>query len=206
MQTPASCSSLFERADDWFFRAKAALLGGIPCGKSCCRCCIGPFAITLLDVEELHRGLQRIPAIEREEIEARARRQRAAIEGRYPRLAIDPLLDHCPDDEIDQLVTQFADMPCPALQDDGSCGLYEFRPVTCRTMGIPSETAGTVHGACEIQTFIPLVKLSESLRAEEDRLAEEEARLLEAGKRMKAFRGDEVLLPYGFVMESDRTR
>jgi hypothetical protein len=71
-------------------------------------------------------------------------------------------------------------------------------------MGIPTETAGTVQGACEIQTFIPLVRLSESLRAEEDRLAEGEARLLEAGKSVGAFQGEEVLLPYGFVMESNR--
>ena len=207
MQAARPCaSSIFERADDWFLRAKSALLGVIPCEKGCCRCCIGPFAVTLLDVEELHRGLRSIPAIGREKIEARARRQVAAMEAQYPRLAIDPALDNYQDDLIDQLVTQFADMRCPALQDDGTCGLYEFRPVACRTMGIPTESAGTVRGACEIQTFIPIVRLSESLRTEDDRLAEQEARLLERGKTSEAFRGDEVLLPYAFVMESNATR
>jgi Fe-S-cluster containining protein len=205
MQAAPTCSSsIFERADHWFFRARSALLGGIPCGKGCCRCCIGPFAVTLLDVEELRRGLETMPAGQREQIQRCARRQIAAIEARYPRLAIDPLLDNWPDDHIDELVTEFADLPCPALQGDGACGLYEFRPVTCRTMGIPTETAGTVHGACETQTFIPVVKLSESLRAEEDRLAEKEAGLLEAEKALKSFRGDEVLLPYGFIVESNR--
>ena len=145
-----------------------------------------------------------MPAVQRGEIEARAQRQIAAIEARYPRLAIDPHLENCPDEEIDQLVTEFADLPCPALQDDRTCALYDYRPITCRTMGIPTETAGTVQGACETQTFIPVVKLSDSLRAEEDRLAEKEAGLLRAGKWLKSFRGDEVLLPYGFVMESNR--
>jgi hypothetical protein len=207
MQAARSCaSSIFERADDWFFRAKSALLGAIPCEKGCCRCCIGPFAVTLLDVEELHRGLQSIPARRREEMEARARRQVETIEAQYPRLATNPALDNYPDDLIDRLVTQFADMRCPALQDDGTCGLYEFRPVACRTMGIPTESAGTVHGACEIQTFIPIVKLSGSLRTEDDRSAEEEARLLERRTSSEAFRGDEVLLPYAFNMESNATR
>jgi Fe-S-cluster containining protein len=207
MQAAVPCaSSIFERADDWFFRAKSALLGAIPCAKGCCRCCIGPFAVTLLDVEELRRGLESIPAIRREEMEARARRQIAAIEAQYPRLAIDPVLDNYPDDLIDRLVTEFADMRCPALQDDGTCGLYEFRPVACRTMGIPIESAGTVYGACEIQTFIPVVRLCESLRTEDDRSAEDEARLLERRKRSEAFPGDEVLLPYAFDMELNATR
>jgi hypothetical protein len=145
-----------------------------------------------------------MPAVRRDDIEARAQRQIAAIEARYPRLAIDPLLDNCPDEQIDQLVTEFADLPCPALQDDGTCGLYDFRPVTCRTMGIPTEAAGTVHGACKTQTFIPIVRLSEALRTEEDRLAEEEAGLLDGRRSLGDFRGDEVLLPYGFVIESNR--
>jgi Fe-S-cluster containining protein len=198
-------SSIFDRADHWFFRAKSALLGTIPCDKGCSRCCVGPFAITLLDVDRLQRGLQMIPVGTRKQIEERARRQVAAIEARYPHLTADPIVDECPDDQIDQLVTQFADVPCPALQDDGSCGLYEFRPVTCRTMGIPIETAGLVNGACDIQTFVPVVQLSRSLRTEEDRLAEEEARLLEIERRRRALSGDEVLLPYGFLPESHRT-
>ena len=206
MEAPRSsiASSIFDRADHWFFRAKSSLLGGIPCGKGCSRCCIGPFAITVLDVEELQRGLQLIPVRKRKQIEEHARRQVADIEARYPHLATDPIVDNCPDGQIDQLVTQFADMPCPALENDGSCGLYEFRPVTCRTMGIPFETSGLVNGACDIQTFIPVVRLSRSLRTEEDELAEQEARQLERGRSRRALRGDEVLLPYGFIPESNR--
>jgi Fe-S-cluster containining protein len=198
-------SSIFDRADHWFSRAKSSLLGGIPCGKGCCGCCIGPFAITLLDVEELQRGLEMIPIGKRKQIEERARRQVAAIEARYPHLISNPIVDSCPDAQIDQLVTQFADMACPALQDDGSCGLYEFRPVTCRTMGIPVETAGLVNGACDTQTFIPVVRLSQSLRTEEDGFAEEEACLLERERSRRALTGDEVLLPYGFLREAYRT-
>lgn len=196
-------SSMFDRADRWFVRAKSALLGNIPCGRGCCRCCIGPFAITLLDVEELRQGLQTLPAAQRAGIEERASRQVATIEASYPRLGADPILDSWPDDRVDQLVARFADMPCPALQDDGACGLYEFRPVTCRTMGIPIESEGLTNGACDIQTFVPIIRLAQSLRTEEDQLAEEEARLLASGKGRQTLTGDEVLSPYGFLPESD---
>jgi Fe-S-cluster containining protein len=197
-------SSIFDRADHWFRRAKAALLGSIPCGKGCCRCCIGPFPITLLDVEELRRGLRTLPRAPRRRIEERARRQAAAIQATYPHLARNPILDSWPDEQIDELVTRFADLPCPALQEDGACGLYEFRPVTCRTMGIPMETGGMVGGACDTQTFVPIIRLSQSIRTEEDRLAEQEARLLERGRPGRALPGDEVLLPYGFLPEPNR--
>jgi hypothetical protein len=72
-------------------------------------------------------------------------------------------------------------------------------------MGIPIETAGLVNGACDIQTFVPVVQLSRSLRDEEDRLAEEEARLLEIGRSRRALTGAEMLLPYGFLLEPNRT-
>jgi hypothetical protein len=117
--SPSFSSSVFARAEYWFLRAKSSLLGSIPCRKGCQRCCIGPFAITVLDVDELQRGLQMIPVETRKQIEERARRQVAAIEARYPYLAADPIVDDCPNDQIDQLVTHFADVPCPALQDDG---------------------------------------------------------------------------------------
>ena len=206
MEAPLSSfpSAIFDQADHWFRRAKAALLGTIPCGKGCCRCCIGPFPITLVDVKELQRGLRTLPAAPRRRIEERARRQTTTIEAAYPHLASDPLLDSWTDDQTDELVSRFADLPCPALQEDGACGLYEFRPVTCRTMGIPMETHGMVTGACDTQTFVPVIRLSQSIRSEEDRLAEQEARLLEKGRTGRALVGDEVLLPYGFLPESNR--
>lgn len=204
MEAPRSSLplSIFDRADHWFFRAKAALLGNVPCGKGCCHCCIGPFPITLLDAEELRRGLQELPAVQRQNIEERASLQTTAIETAYPDLATDSLLDGWPDCKVDELVARFADLPCPALQEDGSCAVYTFRPLTCRTMGIPVEADGMVNGACDIQTSVPIFRLSQPLRAEEDRLAEQEARLLEMEKRRRSFTGEELLLPYGFIPES----
>ena len=138
---------------------------------------------------------------QRLKIEETALRQTAAMEAAYPCLADNPILDDWPDSKTDELMVRFADWPCPALQQ-GSCAVYEFRPVTCRTMGIPTKTEGMVNGACDVQTSIPVIRLPHSLRVEEDWLADQEARLLDTAKTEGSLKGDELLLPYGFLPES----
>lgn len=191
--------SIFGHAEQWFLRAKASLLGSIPCHEGCHQCCIGPFPITLLDAVELRKGIRTLPAGDRHTIELRARDQIMRMEAAFPRLAGDPFLDSWPDSEVDALVTRFADLPCPALQPNGTCGVYPFRPVTCRTMGMPVAAGSVVQGACAVQTFVPVVQLSQALRMEEDRLAEEEARWLQIERQRVSAPGDEILLPYGFL-------
>jgi hypothetical protein len=66
-------------------------------------------------------------------------------------------------------------------------------------MGIPTEDRGLAHGACEVQTFIPIVRLPAAFREEEDRLAQEEAASLDALRRVTGSTGEEVFLPYGFL-------
>ena len=140
-----------------------------------------------------------LPSEQRQAIEARARQQLDAMAHQYPQLAISPYLGGWDDRVVDDLVTQFADLPCPALEADGSCGVYAYRPVTCRTMGIPTHEQGLVHGACEVQTAVPIIRLSRTLREEEDRLAEKEAAALGDDRSHAAKQGEEVLLQYGFV-------
>ena len=66
-------------------------------------------------------------------------------------------------------------------------------------MGIPTDDRGLAQGACEIQTFIPIVRLPAAFREEEHRLAQEEAAALEALRRTIGSAGEEVFLPYGFL-------
>ncbi len=66
-------------------------------------------------------------------------------------------------------------------------------------MGIPTEDRGLAHGACEIQTFIPILRLSPSFREEEEHLAQEEAISLDRLRRATGSPGEEVFLPYGFL-------
>jgi hypothetical protein len=66
-------------------------------------------------------------------------------------------------------------------------------------MGIPTEDRGLSHGACEIQTFIPIVRLPIAFREEEDRLAQKETTALETLRQATGSTGEEVFLPYGFL-------
>lgn len=192
-------SSLARKTDEWFARADAALLSQIPCRAGCSHCCIGPFPITLLDVSILREGVMRLPPDQRARIERRAREQVSAMEAAYPRLAESPCLDRWSDADIDRIVGDFYQQACPALGADGLCMVYEHRPLTCRSMGIPTERDGLVSGACEVQTFVPIIRLSATLRAEEDELARREAGALALCRSTTGTDGEEVLLPYGFL-------
>ncbi len=198
---------LMARCDQWFERARASVSGNLPCRRGCSRCCIGPFAITRLDVAVLQRGLDSLAPSVRLAIEAIARRQAEVFEAIFPRLKKDVALDRWSDREVDGLVERFRDLLCPALAEDGSCRVYAFRPVTCRMMGIPVEADGLVAGACEVQTAVPIQRVPLVLRQEEQRLAEQERAELEACLGSTPGRGEEVLLPYGFLPDrSPRTR
>ena len=206
--TPPDPGPLYHKTDHWFQRATAALLGEVPCRLGCTSCCIGPFPITLLDIRTLQQGLAGLSPDHRHRIEQCAIEQTAAMEMAFPQLTHTDLLDTWSDQEIDRLVTRFDDQPCPALEADGRCGVYDHRPLVCRSMGIPTENRGLTHGACEIQTFIPIVRLPSAFREEEHRLLQEEAASLEALRQTTGSTGEEVFLPYGFLgrLRSERSR
>ena len=208
MRTSASSSlplPLYQQADRWFRRAAASLLGALPCRQGCSACCIGLFPITRLDALELQRGLDELSPSRREAIEARARLQVEVLESAYPALKSTPALDSWDDHIIDHVVEKFSSLPCPALTFDGTCDVYAFRPITCRTMGIPNESDGMVQGACSVQTAVPIIRLSPTFRDEETRLAEQEAVGLAILSRSRPDNGEELLLPYGFLRNPDST-
>lgn len=190
---------LFQQASHWFRRAQASLLDALPCSQGCCECCIGIFPITQLDVLELHQGLSQLPPDNRTAIVTRAREQIAALELAYPDLRSTPNLDEWEDSRLDAIAERFADLPCPALATGGRCSIYAFRPITCRTMGVPVESEGMVHGACRVQTAIPIIRPSPSVRTDHHRLAEDEAVALSILRQAQPEAGDERFLPYGFV-------
>jgi Fe-S-cluster containining protein len=183
---------VFAKADHWFTRARAALLDALPCQRGCCRCCIGVFPITRLDAEQMQAGLTTFPRQTRLDIQHRASDQVKWLEAAFPELQRSGDVSDWAAKDLDEVAERFGDLPCPALAPDGSCQVYAFRPMTCRTMGIPVEEHGFVHGACEVQTAVPLIKLSSRLRKEEDDLADMEAAALGSSD-------EEVFLPYGFI-------
>jgi Fe-S-cluster containining protein len=97
----------------------------IACKPGCMECCIGPFAISMLDAARLRDGLAQLALVDPSRAEAV--RRRAA--------------QHDDEDE---------EASCPALDpDSGTCDLYASRPLTCRMFG-PAVRSGGAVGACEL--------------------------------------------------------
>jgi Fe-S-cluster containining protein len=192
---------LFEGTSHWFDRARAALLEQIPCARGCSDCCKGVFAVTILDRVQIHQGLSSLEAEKRQVIVQRALDQTRLIEQAAPALTGNPFIDQWADHDIDALVERFAHLECPALLPDGSCAVYPFRPLTCRSMGIPQTVGAMVEGACVVQTAVPLVKLPLLYREEETHLLKEETDLLARQMTLEAVEGEEILLPYAFLAD-----
>jgi Fe-S-cluster containining protein len=114
----------------------------IACRPGCYECCIGPFPITQLDAARLREGLAAVdPAIAARLID-RARQSVSRLEGDYPGDTVTRVLE---EDEAAE------SEPCPALDPDtGTCDLYAWRPMTCRTFGPAIRFAGESLAVCEL--------------------------------------------------------
>ncbi len=110
------------------------------CRPGCAECCLGPFPITELDAWRLRRGLQRLMDEDPQRavrILERARRVVEAMSGDFPGDRQTGLLwDEAPDQ--DGFFERHAAMPCPLLDPLSQlCELYAYRPISCRTFGLP---------------------------------------------------------------------
>lgn len=86
----------------------------LACRVGCVECCIGSFSITSLDARRLRHGLAKLRQQAPERADAVLRRAQGA--------------QGSADDSSS----------CPALDPlTGGCELYDWRPVTCRTFGLP---------------------------------------------------------------------
>jgi Fe-S-cluster containining protein len=96
----------------------------LACRPGCFECCLGPFSITTAEAELLREGLAAIDPDRAARVRQRARA--------YP---ADPSENE----------------PCPALDPEtGTCDLYEWRPVTCRTFGPPLHFRDEALAVCEL--------------------------------------------------------
>lgn len=138
----AALAEAKRRSGDW-----------LVCRKGCTPCCIGVFRINQLDRARLERGLRELAV--RDPARAEAVRKRA-------HLAVARLGHGFPGDPATGVLgtgkkerRRFRDFanqePCPALDPaEGTCDLYEFRPMTCRTFGPPVQVEGGGLGVCEL--------------------------------------------------------
>lgn len=123
--------------DGWFAACLIAHPESISCSHGCSCCCRGLFDITLLDALYLQKGVQALPLSSHNLISNRSQKLLADLHGRFPAFGPPWLLNAIPEEQWDDIMPEEDETPCVMLADDGSCLVYEHRPMTCRLNGIP---------------------------------------------------------------------
>ena len=136
-------AELLREVDQWFAACLAAHGEHIACSHGCSECCRGLFDITALDALYLRSGFDRLPPEIRENLATKALDRLQQIGSRFPAFTSPWFLNHIPEDEWDAIMPDDDETPCVLLSEQGSCLVYEHRPMTCRLHGIPMiDTSG----------------------------------------------------------------
>ncbi len=104
--------TLVTKVDAFFARVRAAHPERFACRAGCSDCCRHSLSVTAVEAQAIREGLAALSPEERAALAARA-----AEVGTRPG-------------------------PCPALAADGTCGIYDVRPIVCRTHGLPMRLPG----------------------------------------------------------------
>jgi Fe-S-cluster containining protein len=153
-QSPSGDQRLIQIVDSAL--ADAAQRSGkwLACRPGCSQCCVGVFVINQLDAIRLRQGLANLELRAPERAARIRERAHAAVVRLSPEFPGDPvtgLLDEDDSDEASKHWDEYGNSePCPVLDPEtGTCELYEYRPVTCRTFGPPLMSDGDL-GVCEL--------------------------------------------------------
>lgn len=153
-----SYRSLLETLDAWFARGvDLAGPGVVPCKRSCTACCHGMFDISAADALLLAEGLGALPNDIAAAVQTRAAAQLEQCAERLPTWASPWDVDALPEEVFDGLTEQLSKAPCPALEDDGGCAVYAYRPATCRMTGLAMDLGNgdRLDNECPIQGDSP---------------------------------------------------
>lgn len=145
MRLPAADRELVQIMDTSLARAAEQAGDWLVCRPGCYQCCHGAFAINQLDVARLGAGMESLRAADpmrAEAIEKRARAWIAEYGAEFPGDRETGRLGQS-DEERERFDDFATDAACPALDSaTGLCGVYEWRPMTCRVFGPPVKMAG----------------------------------------------------------------
>jgi Fe-S-cluster containining protein len=135
--------------------AEAARKGGdwVVCRAGCCECCMGVFPIAQSDAQRLREGLRELERTDPARAARVLRRSREAVDryaADFPGDTVSGIVGDDP--ESQECFESFAnDDPCPVLDPEtGTCDLYAWRPMTCRTFGAAVRLNSDSVDVCEL--------------------------------------------------------
>ena len=148
---------LLERLDAWADDARRNHPGVIPCRSGCSACCHGPFDISVADAELVRDAVADLPEAEQAEVRQRAEEVLGRMAALAPDWSAPYDIGELGDARFDRIAEQLSAEPCPLLDEQGDCRIYESRPLICRLMGLAMITpAGRlIENSCPIQSAFP---------------------------------------------------
>lgn len=148
---------LLGELDHWQDQVRTRHPGVVPCRRGCEACCHGPFEVSIADVAVLLGAVARLDAATRRAVRARAAEQLARMREVEPAWTAPYELAALGEERFDRMSDALADLPCPLLDADGACLVYQHRPLVCRLMGLGlrNERGGVIPNACPIQHRFP---------------------------------------------------
>ena len=157
----AADTELVEAVDAALRDGAARARGHMACRVGCTHCCLGPFNIAALEAARLVRGLAALTLRHPGTASASIERASGQWEQMIAAFPGDPITGVLTDDETARAVffARFEDVPCPALDPaSGSCQVYRWRPLACRTYGLPVRYGSEVLEPCPFNfRAVPLV-------------------------------------------------
>ncbi|HEX9024521.1 MAG TPA: YkgJ family cysteine cluster protein [Geobacteraceae bacterium] len=130
-------STLLASVDQWFAACAGHAGPQIACKTGCSECCRGLFDITLLDACYLKSGFDRLSTARKAPVLQKARQRLKGLQTVWPDFDVPYILNYRPEEEWEILMPDDDETPCPLLADDGTCLVYDYRPMTCRLHGLP---------------------------------------------------------------------
>jgi Fe-S-cluster containining protein len=125
------------KVDRWFAGCMEKQPDTIHCRTGCSECCRSIFDITLLDGFYLKSGFDLLDQATKASVLVKAKRCLKWLQGHWPDFDAPYILNYRPEEEWEPLMPEDDETPCPLLGNDGTCMVYDYRPMTCRLHGLP---------------------------------------------------------------------
>lgn len=194
--TPPTYLPLLTQLDRWQATAQTRHPGVVPCRSGCTACCHGPFDISVADAALVAVAVNQLEPGLRAGVIARAEAQLTAMKRLEPSWSAPYEIAAIGEARFDRLSDELADLPCPALDADGACTIYQHRPFVCRVMGVGMviESGDVIDNACPIQDRFPAYAAlpPEPFHLEAFEVGEDEAKIAAARRLF----GDESRFGY----------
>lgn len=144
---------LAQGADAAFAKIKTQHEECVRCVTECCDCCYALFDLTLIEALYINNRFKRdvSPGVAKVVLE-----RAGTVDRQIAKIKRQAFKEHETGKSEQDIFEKIAAerVRCPALNEDNRCAIYEFRPITCRLYGVPTEIGGVGH-TCGVSAFEP---------------------------------------------------